>query len=300
MIYSARSLNIRWRLVALVLTVSPLGVLADEPLVTAEWLSNHIQEPKLVLLHVGEEKTFEKSHIPGAQRIDGHADFSDHNSHSEGSLILELPPVSQLEATLEELGVSDDSTIVIYWSDDQITEATRALFTLDWAGLGDRTRLLDGGFDAWVAAKHEVTKLKVEPARGALTLSPRTELVVDADWLQEHTGADGFALVDGRSRAYFEGVSKSRGESGHIPGAGSTPWTELVDHDLRLKDKQSLRRSFAAAGVEPGDTVVAYCHIGQFATTVLVAARTLGHEVRLYDGSFQDWATRGLPVSAKD
>jgi thiosulfate/3-mercaptopyruvate sulfurtransferase len=43
--------------------------------------------------------------------------------------------------------------------------------------------------------------------------------------------------------------------------------------------------------------VVAYCHIGQQATAVLFAARTLGHPVRLYDGSFEDWSRRTeLPV----
>jgi thiosulfate/3-mercaptopyruvate sulfurtransferase len=42
--------------------------------------------------------------------------------------------------------------------------------------------------------------------------------------------------------------------------------------------------------------VVAYCHIGQYATMALFAARTLGYEVKLYDGAFQDWAQRDLPV----
>jgi thiosulfate/3-mercaptopyruvate sulfurtransferase len=66
-----------------------------------------------------------------------------------------------------------------------------------------------------------------------------------------------------------------------------------------LKDQASLREIFSAAGVEPGDTVVAYCHIGQYATMVLFAARILGHEVRLYDGAFQDWAARDLPVTTE-
>jgi 3-mercaptopyruvate sulfurtransferase SseA len=30
---------------------------------------------------------------------------------------------------------------------------------------------------------------------------------------------------------------------------------------------------------------------------MLFAARLLGHEVRLYDGSFQDWARRNKPIT---
>jgi thiosulfate/3-mercaptopyruvate sulfurtransferase len=36
--------------------------------------------------------------------------------------------------------------------------------------------------------------------------------------------------------------------------------------------------------------VIGYCHIGIQATAVIFAARTLGHPVMLYDGSFQDWS----------
>ncbi len=71
---------------------------------------------------------------------------------------------------------------------------------------------------------------------------------------------------------------------------------ELLDDLVKLKSAEELTAEFASAGVETGDTVIAYCHIGQYATVVMFAARTLGHEVRFYDGSFQDWAARDLPT----
>jgi thiosulfate/3-mercaptopyruvate sulfurtransferase len=42
--------------------------------------------------------------------------------------------------------------------------------------------------------------------------------------------------------------------------------------------------------------VAAYCHVGQQATVVLFTARLLGHPIRLYDGSMNDWETRKLPL----
>ena len=84
--------------------------------------------------------------------------------------------------------------------------------------------------------------------------------------------------------------------AGHIPGAKSLPFETLVTDDNRMKDRAETAKLLAAAGVKPGDTVVSYCHIGQQATATLFGALLAGHQVLLYDGSFEDWARRDLPV----
>ncbi|MFT3771643.1 MAG: rhodanese-like domain-containing protein [Minicystis sp.] len=57
-----------------------------------------------------------------------------------------------------------------------------------------------------------------------------------------------------------------------------------------LRSTEELAALFAKAGVKPDDGVIGYCHVGQQATAMLFAARRLGHDVRLYDGSFEDWS----------
>jgi len=256
-----------------------------------DWLAAHLDDPNLVLLHVGPEDGYAQEHIRGARYVS--------HGHREGpdGLILELPPVDEFEARLEALGVSNDSKIVVYWGGEWVTPTTRLVFELDWAGLGDRTVLLDGGLGAWKAAGQSVSTERPIVAPGTLTLHPRQDLVVDAEYVQGRANrAHGAALVDGRARAFYDGVREDRGRAGHIPGALSVPWTELVNESVHFRSAEELRGLFSEAGIQPGDTVVAYCHIGQYATAVLFAARTLGHEVKLYDGAFQDWARKDLPV----
>jgi thiosulfate/3-mercaptopyruvate sulfurtransferase len=66
---------------------------------------------------------------------------------------------------------------------------------------------------------------------------------------------------------------------------------------MHIASTEDLMAMFNQAGVKPGDVVVAYCHIGQQASALLFAARLLGHEVRLFDGSMQEWARdTGRPV----
>ena len=97
-------------------------------------------------------------------------------------------------------------------------------------------------------------------------------------------------LVDARAAVFFTGIQPTMADkAGHIPGAVNIPFTEITDTQ-RLIDRARVEALFRKAGVKPGDTVVAYCHVGQQATAVIFAARLLGHRTVLYDGAFQDWA----------
>jgi thiosulfate/3-mercaptopyruvate sulfurtransferase len=289
------------RLTALIvlagLAVTPgAGAQQSDLLVDAAWVHQRLDEPNLVLLHVGPDAEYATEHIAGAV-LAGHEDYSHPGSHGDGPLVLELPEPEAFQELLRAAGVNEDSRIVVYWGEEWVTPTARVVFTLDWAGLGARTSIMNGGLTAWKAAGYELTGEAPSPVAGDVTVRPRPELVVDADWVRAHAAGDGYRIVDARAEAFYDGVRDDRGKAGHIPGAGSVPWATLVDEEtLLLHPPERLRELFAAAGVEEGDTVVGYCHIGQYATLMLFAARTLGHEVTLYDGAFQDWAQRDLPV----
>lgn len=265
-------------------------------LVQPAWLAEHLDDPNLVLLHVGEEGVYARAHIPGARLVRLH-DIS--TPHRDGALMLEMLPAAELRERLQALGISSDSRIVVYFSDEAVSPATRVVFTLAYAGLGERTSLLDGGMDGWKAAGQRVTDVVPPARRGRLAeLRPRQEMIVDAAWVRQNATAPHVALIDGRAAVFYDGVQQGRDQrAGHVPGARSIPFTEIVDESMRVKSPAALAALFQRAGVRPGDTIVAYCHIGQQATAVLFAARTLGYDVKLYDGSFQDWSARAeLPV----
>jgi thiosulfate/3-mercaptopyruvate sulfurtransferase len=123
-----------------------------------------------------------------------------------------------------------------------------------------------------------------------VTAAPRPALVVDAAFVSSVPSRPGYKLVDARAPVIYKGIEPTMGgKAGHIRGAINIPFTEITDTSMRI-DKSRLASLFERSGVKPGDTIVAYCHVGQQATLVLFAARLLGHPVMLYDGSFQDWA----------
>lgn len=264
---------------------------AGSLLIDVDWLAQHIDDANLVLLHVGDADNYAKGHIQGARLVS--LDDVSVSEHTRTGLMLEMPP--DLQQRLQALGISDDSRIVVYYGEDWVSPSTRVLFTLQYAGLGAQSSLLDGGMQAWTRAGHSLSQT-IPPARsGTLSALNTQDLLVDADWVRGHLDSAGVAVVDGRAAVYYDGISSggAHGQtdrSGHIRGARSVPFTEITDEQLMLKPLTELNALFAQAGIQPGDTVVGYCHIGQQATAMLFAAQLLGHPVRLYDGSFQDWS----------
>ena len=285
---------------ALAVLAAPVGARAQEagralPLVvTGEWLARQLGSDDLVLLHVGEPRAFETEHLPGARLVTFDALAA---READGGLALELPPPDDLRSRLEALGISDDSRVIVYFAGNWATPATRVLFTLDYAGLGERAAVLDGGLPQWKRDGRALTATIVPVKAGRLTPRPAKPIVADAEHVRSHLRARGTAIVDARAPVFYSGPAHGDHRPGHVPGAASIPFTAVFDDSLRVRDRASLERLFADAGVQPTDSIVAYCHIGQQATAVVLAARLLGRPVRLYDGSFQDWSRRTeLPV----
>ena len=212
-----------------------------------------------------------------------------------------MPPLDVLRDRLAALGISDRSRVVVYQSDDQWTQSTRVMLTLDYAGPRQRVvaRRRTEGVDEGEPAALDG---RAAPSRPAMLspLKPRP-VVVDADFVKAHLNTPAFAIVDARLPAFYDGTrtggrAPAEHKTGHVAGALNAPFDSFVSSDVQLKPADEIAAVFTKAGVKPGDTVITYCHIGQQATATLFAARTLGYKVVLYDGSFEDWSKRDLPV----
>lgn len=283
---------------ALALAWAAFPVAAASPrdilVVSVAWLAQHLKDPDLVLLHVGDKSEYAAAHIPGARLVEMREISVSDRAGAGNGLTLELPPADVLREKLAALGISDRSRIVVYFGKDWLSPSTRLIFTLDYAGLGERVSLLDGGQPAWVRDGGTVTAEVPEVRPGTLSPLKTQATVVNAGFLREHGKDKGLTIIDARDATFYDGT-KSGGRRpdtpkfGHIPGAVSLPFSDTADDQVRLRSADELQARFAAAGVKPGDTIVAYCHIGQQATAVIFAARTLGIKALLYDGSFEDW-----------
>lgn len=272
--------------------------LRPEMLVTTAWLAEHLHDADLVVLCVGSSQSFCGSHIPGAREIK-----LQEIAVTRDGIPNELPPVDALRKVFAAAGVSNGSRVVLYGERFNLM-AARAYFTLDYLGVADRAALLDGGIEKWNAEHRPVSTevVKVKPAE--LKIALRKNILVDTQGMRDLAQKKA-TLLDARPKKEFSGeqLSEDVTEAGHIPGAKSLYWMDMLvsRENPVLKPEAELLRMYAAANALPEKPLVTYCRTGMQSSFDYFVAKYLGYEPSMYDASFYEWSMKGLAaeVSAK-
>ena len=255
------------------------GKVHPEMIVTTQWLAEHLNDPKVVVLHVAEKRSdYDDGHIPGA-RLLLLEDFIEGDD-------AELPAPEKLKETFEKLGVSNDSRVVVYTT-SWYPMAGRAYYTLDYLGHGDHTALLDGGMDEWKLEKRPLEKDSPKIARGSFTphLHPEVRAMLEDVKKLSEQPTQSELLVDSRP--------EKRYTDGHIAGAVHVYWEEtLVDAKNKpiFLPPDKLKELFASRGIKPGQKLVTYCEIGLQASHDYFIAKYLGYDAAMFDGSIHQWS----------
>jgi thiosulfate/3-mercaptopyruvate sulfurtransferase len=260
----------------------------DSPIVSPEWLSQHLNDAGLVVVHVaGNRREYSTGHIPGARML-----WFGALAPSNPDLTSEIPSVAQIDSVIESLGISDDSKVVVYGAQLGPTVG-RAYMTFDYLGFGNRVAVLDGGFNGWKERGLAVsTETAAAAKRGKFTPHVNSSVVVNGDFVNANLDKAGVKILDARTPNFYNGEGGGQPRPGHIPSAGNVPFTSVVDEKGMLKSREAIEQLLTDAGVKPGDRVVTYCHIGQQGSLLYLASRYAGHQTSLYDGSFEDWSGR--------
>lgn len=265
------------------------------PLVSANWLREHLHDPDVRVIdfrwYLLERKgpdEYARGHIPGAVFVDLEAVSGEKDSNARGRH--PLPTRGQFESQMRKAGLDDNDKVVVY-DDAGASIAARLWFLLGWFGHGAQA-VLDGGMQAW---GQPLETSNTVPAGGSFQArEPDRSRILDFD---EVCRLEGVPVLDARAGERYRGEQEPVDpKAGHIPGAVSAPWMDNLGPDGRFKSPEELREGFAALGVEDG--AVVYCGSGVNATHHLLAMDVAGlRSGRLYAGSWSDWSNRDAPVA---
>ena len=278
------------------------GPLVDSPVVSTQWLADHLGAEQLVVLDAtvlgyvqpngrsgylsGHESYVVNGHIPGAVFADVIEELSD----PRGQFPFTKPSAERFALAAGVLGIDNETTVVVY--DAAVGQWASRVWWLFRAFGYDRVAVLDGGLNAWNREERETDIGHVEPTPATFVAAERPELWADkADVEAIVSGAASGALVCGIPPKEFSGEESHRARAGHIPGSLSAPAGRLVDRATNtLLAPEQLKQTFAP--VLDNERIVAYCNGGIAAAADALALTLVGHQnIALYDGSLNEWAS---------
>lgn len=268
-----------------------------DTLVSTEWLSQHIDDPDLVVLDstvlieqsedgsfrsVSGRASYEAGHIPTAGFADLKGEFSDPHS----PLQFALPAPERFAELMGELGVGDDSRVVLYDANGSVW-AARLWWMLRWIGF-DRAALLDGGLKAWTAEGRPLSTEAASRAARILTPAVRPQLIADREEVLASLDDRAVKLIDSMPEASYRGEMSMYARPGHIPGAYNIPVFSTFDDSGHYRSREELAEILDA---DRRSRIITYCGGGIAASSNAFVLTRLGFtNVAVYIASLQEWA----------
>lgn len=261
-----------------------------EALASAAWLAEHLDDPSVRVLDGRSmwdpgEQAYQEGHIPGSVYVDVWGDLTDPAGVVPGL----IPPKADFEALMGRLGVSNDTTVVVY-DDEGGRWVARMWWALRYYGHDD-VKLLNGGLENWIREGLPLEQGEIVPLPGLFTAETHPELLATLDDVQQAIERPDVVLIDALPAEDYA--------SGHIPSAVNVPAPDNLDpttHQLLPPDE--LAQLWQDVDLQSEQRVITYCGGGYYGSLDLFALHQLGHDdIRLYDGSWLEWESHpNLPV----
>lgn len=289
-----------------------------DAIVSTEWLIGHIEDPNLVILDLRDPKTYAIGHIKGSVNIVAPGNFFECFMDPDCGLWMELPSDDALFKTIGNLGITAESTVVLFGETNishslkagyyGLTISARVAITLLYAGI-ENVAILDGGYTKWVVEGKNISTENVVPSSSLCKGETNETIFVQKKYIESKLGKS--ILVDAREANAYFGIEKdflSAGE-GHIPTSKllSAPWVWTNSEDqagevtwLSWIDASKIGEiATAILGENKDEEIIVYCGAGGYACPVyfLLSEQLKYKNVKFYDGSMQDWtANPDAPV----
>ena len=265
-------------------------------IVTAAWLNTNLYTENLVILDCTLKNQLLKQpleiqdvQIENARFFDLKFKFSDLTNEFPTA----YPSETQFETEAQNLGINDDSIIVVYDANG-IYSSPRVWWLFKSMG-HQAVYVLDGGLPEWIKndfpteSKSEKTYLK-----GNFKANLDASIVRRFDDVFNNLSTKKELVIDVRSEDRFNGIVKEPREglrSGQIENSINIPYTKVLKNGT-FETQDNLKKLFKSLEIEDRPIVFS-CGSGITACVMYLASEgILKNKKAVYDGSWTEWGAK--------
>ncbi|RXM39790.1 sulfurtransferase [Chryseobacterium sp. CH21] len=275
------------------------------PIILSSELKN-IPTENLVILDARTGKDVKKNylekHIKGARFIDLDNDLAEIGENAAFGGRHPLPSVEKFAETLSNLGIAENSHVVVYDDKNASNAAARAWWMLRSFGI-ENVQVLDGGMQAAEKAGLEFSSGEEIFDIATLIKKDNWSLPVSSLEVVENELKNGSStVVDVRDAYRYKGESEPIDlVAGHIPGAINIPFSENLDENGNFLKPDVLKEKYKQLLENKSEHLIIHCGSGVTACHTILALDYAGFPMPdLYVGSWSEWSRREGKEIAKD
>ena len=271
-----------------------------KPIITATALLETVNQENLVILDARTGKdareNYLQNHIKGSRFIDLDKDLAEIGEDAAFGGRHPLPKISKFAETLQNLGISEDSHIVVYDTSNSANAAARCWWMLKSFGI-EKIQVLSGGFQA-------AEKVGI-PLKSGEEIFEKASFILKENWswptstleeVEKEIAENSAIVIDVRDAYRYRGESEPIDlVAGHIPGAINIPFSENLDENGEFLSPEILKKKYQnlLTDLSQQKKLIIHCGSGVTACHTILALDYAGFPIpNLYVGSWSEWSRR--------
>lgn len=276
------------------------------PIISAKELQKIQNQENLIIIDAGSGgnsyDNYLEKHLENALYADLNRDLAEVLENSKNGGRHPLPSLEKFAEVLQNLGIDENSHLIIIYDNKNSTNAApRFWWMLKAAGIKN-VQVLDGGLQSAENEGLKITNIITKPksSKRKLDLKNWKLPLVDINFIEKNSENPDFKIIDVRSKERYDGKEEPIDLiAGHIPGAENIPFTENMNADGTLKDKEILKEKYQKIFQNTSlENIAIHCGSGVTACNTLLALDYAGLEIpNLYVGSWSEWSRNDKEIA---
>lgn len=275
------------------------------PIISPSDLKNLPTENLIILdARTGKDikQNYLERHIKGARFIDLDKDLAEIGEDAAFGGRHPLPSVEKFAETLSNLGIAENSHIIVYDDKNASNAAARAWWMLRSFGF-EKVQVLDGGMQATEKNGLEFSSGEETFEKASLIKKEHWFLPVSSlEVIENELKNNSSTVIDVRDAYRYKGESEPIDlVAGHIPGAINIPFSENLDENGNFLNPEVLKEKYKQLLENKPEHLIIHCGSGVTACHTILALDYAGFPVPdLYVGSWSEWSRRDGREIAKE